>query len=400
MTRHALVLEPRDGFFCKDGRGWTTTATGRTGTLDWPLPSTVRGALRTAWGLAQEGARGHAFEAREWPEATRHLRLDVVLPLRRRSGAAWAARQRLWPAPADALHLPDHPALTALEPRPSPACTLGGTDEPALEALWRARVDDKSKPVALARWWPEDEFVAWLCGKLVAPPDKDALELPKRTDVHLRVDPETQTAQDQMLFSTDVVEMRDKHGWEWALGTAFTLPGDGTPFPAGPLMLGGDRRLVWADALGDDLLRFPEALAAAVPEQGVGGLRLIVVTPAHFSEGWRLPGFKAEGDVFAGRLPQIDADLVLRAAMVPRALPASGWDMASGNKPGGVPKPTRRLVRPGSVYFVRKRDGGAFQADELRRLWLTALGDDTDDGLGRVVAGVWGAAAQDASARR
>ncbi len=392
MTQHVLALDPRDGFFCKDGRGWTTTATGRTGTLDWPLPATVHGALRTAWGFARESARGQALDAREWPEVTRDLRLDLVLPLRRRAGSGWDTAERLWPAPADALHLPGHDhALRALDPRPATRCTLGSSDEPALEALWRARVDGQAKPVPLARWWTDDAFVAWLCGRPVAPPDRDALELPKRTDVHVKVDAATQTAQDSMLFSTDVVEMRSSGGFEWALGTAFTLPDDATPFPPGPLMLGGDRRVVSTERLGDGLLSFPEPLADAA-SSSVPGLRLVVVTPAHFTQGWLLPGFEPRGDVFVGRLPGLDVDLVLRAALVPRPLAASGWDMATvrrDGRPGGAPKRTRRLVRPGSVYFVQRLDGQPFVADDVRRLWLVALGDNTEEGLGRVVAGVW-----------
>ncbi len=396
MTQHVLALHPRDGFFCKDGRGWTTTATGRTGTLDWPLPATVHGALRTAWGFAHERARGRPLDALEWPEATRDLRLDLVLPLRRRAGSGWDAAERLWPAPADALHLPTRDgALHALHPRPVLRCTLGSSDEPALEALWRARVDDKAKPVPLARFWTDDAFVTWLSEKPVAPPERDALELPKRTDVHVQVDATTQTAQDSMLFSTDVVEMRSQGGFEWALGTAFTLPAEATPFPSGPLMLGGDRRLVWTDSLDAGLLSFPERLASAISDDGVPGLRLVVVTPGHFTQGWLLPGFAAHDDMFLGRLPGLDAELVLRAALVPRPLAASGWDMAARPKgrAGGAPKRTRRLVRPGSVYFVRRLDGRTFGADDLRKLWLVALGEHADEGLGRVVAGLWHARA-------
>ena len=49
-----LVLVSRDGWFCKDGRGWRTSSLGRAHGLAWPFPSTVRGALRTAWGRSLE----------------------------------------------------------------------------------------------------------------------------------------------------------------------------------------------------------------------------------------------------------------------------------------------------------------------------------------------------------
>jgi CRISPR-associated protein Cmr3 len=46
-------------------------------------------------------------------------------------------------------------------------------------------------------------------------------------------------------------------------------------------------------------------------------------------------------------------------------------------------------VPPGAVYFLEKADGSAFTAAEFEALWLCALGADCEDGLGRVVPGVW-----------
>ena len=37
------ALLPRDGLFCKDGRGWNTSSVGRSHGHPWPPPSTLRG---------------------------------------------------------------------------------------------------------------------------------------------------------------------------------------------------------------------------------------------------------------------------------------------------------------------------------------------------------------------
>jgi CRISPR-associated protein Cmr3 len=78
--------------------------------------------------------------------------------------------------------------------------------------------------------------------------------------------------------------------------------------------------------------------------------------------------------------------VILRAAFVPRAVHVSGWDMKERR-----PKPTRRLVPAGAVYFFQKIDRAPFAAGEMAGLWLQALGKqgDRDEGFGRVVAGPW-----------
>jgi CRISPR-associated protein Cmr3 len=62
--RFALI--PRDGLFCKDGRGWHTSASGRGHSLEWPWPSTVLGAMRTAWGRGEEQRTGTRFDPSAW----------------------------------------------------------------------------------------------------------------------------------------------------------------------------------------------------------------------------------------------------------------------------------------------------------------------------------------------
>jgi len=41
------------------------------------------------------------------------------------------------------------------------------------------------------------------------------------------------------------------------------------------------------------------------------------------------------------------------------------------------------------VYFLTRADGGTFSGDDARALWMAQLGDDTADGFGCVVPGLW-----------
>jgi CRISPR-associated protein Cmr3 len=66
----------------------------------------------------------------------------------------------------------------------------------------------------------------------------------------------------------------------------------------------------------------------------------------------------------------------------------SGWDLAArGGR--GAPRPTRRLVPAGSVYFFERVDGQPFTRDDALRLWFSAWGRGQTEGFGRLVPGWW-----------
>jgi CRISPR-associated protein Cmr3 len=389
-TRH-LALVPRDGYFFKDGRGWSDAGTGggeRAAALEWPYPTTVRGALRTAYGLERIEREQAPFTPDDWRRHTAGLRIQALLALRRPFGlGGWDPTHRIWAAPADALTLEREPHIEALLPRPLPTAlgTLGRDDDPAREALWKPwRSRPEIKPdAAPARWWTEDHFARWLAQEPVArephPPS-----LPQRLEIHLAVQPDTQTAEDSMLFSTPRTETLA--GWpahEWGLGVRAEIPEE---WSAREVPLGADRRPAWSNDVTDSLFAPPPRLARSWTHPS-RGLRLIVVTPGEF-DGWRLPGFVAKDRQYRGRLPGLPGEFVLRAAFVPRSTSVSGWDMAAANG-RGAPKPVRRLVSAGAVYFLSPAADDGVSWNDARSLWLAQLGAGSDDGLGCVVPGRW-----------
>jgi CRISPR-associated protein Cmr3 len=111
---------------------------------------------------------------------------------------------------------------------------------------------------------------------------------------------------------------------------------------------------------------------------------IVAVTSLCFEPGWLPDGFAVNGKEYRGRLPGLDAELILRAAFVPPPIHVSGWDMAAG-----APKPTSRMVAPGAVYFFERADGRTFCEVDARSLWLAALGARIGEAFVRVVAGAW-----------
>ena len=137
-----FVLRSRDGFFCKDGRGWFTAASGLARGYDWPPPPTLRGALRGAAGRQLETSLGQRLVPAEWPSRTEGVALGRTLPLRRPADAlSFSREQRLWPAPADAVWVTGSEEAERLLPEVSVVPTLGARGQTAIERLWRdARV--------------------------------------------------------------------------------------------------------------------------------------------------------------------------------------------------------------------------------------------------------------------
>jgi CRISPR-associated protein Cmr3 len=384
-----LVLTLRDGLFLKDGREWATSDLGRAHSLSWPMPSTLFGALVTARGRLAE-ARGRNLAAAEWLALAASTELGPSLPVRRPLAPAvpWAAPHRLWPVPADAFFVADDNGkprrLVRLDPQPPQLPSLGRDDDAAREGLWRPGVADQAKPAARPPWWPDAVFVAWLGDPAADRPcgyGYRGFALPRHTQSHVGIDPATLAAREEVLFAHDVVEAIDEDRCEWAIGCRIA-PNEATLRQA---TLGGDRRLARIETAGTDIFAFPPALGAAFAAAKPKGLRLVAVTPAAFERGWLPDGFTAASDdTYRGRLPGADIELILRAALVPRAEHVSGWDMAAGR-----PKPTTRLVPAGAVFHFERADGEPVTAKIAQSLWLLPLGDRTNHGFGRFVPGVW-----------
>lgn len=377
-----LALTPRDGLFCKDGRGWHTSASGRGHGLDWPWPSTVLGALRSAWGRGEEQRTASRFDSGDWRARTASIGLGRTLVLRRPllPTQAWGPAHRVWPVPADALWLEGHVEVYRLDPAPPRSPTLGRDDDDAREALWVPRVADAAKPLGAPRWWSEDLFASWLAGSSVpATAPGRAFETHRRVQAHVGIRPDEHTADEGVLFSHDVVETFDGSA-EWAMGVEVALPSALTPSVA---TLGSDSRLVRVDALTEQAFE-PSGSVLQAFSRASSGLRLVVTSPAWFGRGWLPDGFERSDREYRGRLAGLEADLVLRAAFVPRPLHVSGWDMAAG-----APKATSRVVPAGAVYFFERLDGRPFGEIDARGLWLAPFGARTDEGFGRVVPGTW-----------
>lgn len=379
------LIVPRDPLIFRDGKPFTATPGERANSLPFPFPSTLAGAVRTRSGTDSQGK----FDASRIGELlNKSVRGPVLVEL----DADGSITQRYFPAPADALlvEADDKTRVQrhALAPIEMPQGAL--TDLPNLKLVGHDP-HIKDKPYYKApQFWKWDAMEAWLVrASDDGPFDPQSLgmeELPRDYRTHVSIESSIQTAREGALFQTSGmeftrVELNDEKRMKDAHSLAIALETDAELNP-GVDFLGGERRAVqWQSASKV----FPEAVC---PESIVSKIdkhkkcRLILATPAYFAKGY-LPEYLESN--FGARVV---------AAALPRYQTISGWDYAKPK--GGEPKPTRRVVPAGSVYFlnlenVKDKDIEAF----VKNVWLQPISDENEgkrfqrDGFGLAMLGAW-----------
>lgn len=370
----------------------------------FPLPSSLAGAFRTHVGEAEK--LDYLDEAAQ----QRLMAVAIAGPLPVARELTSERLSTLLPRPADALYGEcvfngggQHWEIARLQPQPLSAD--GWCDLP--EGLWPLlpvlRDKGRRKPHSdEPELWAWSEFARWLTDPAAVTEIEQGVQRPpfeRRT--HVGIDLATLAHCDEALFQTtglDFGPRRAAAGWdEYDYGL---LIRSDTAVVDGFRKLGGESRLAHIAALSaaDDPWPTPspeleERLRQAC--RSGGQIRLVLLTPALFSQGWR-PGWLDER--LEGTPPSAPGlRLRLIAAAIAPWQPISGWDMVAragdgSNRVTGAPKATRRLVPSGSVYWFEVI-AAELTEPPWRDLWLHSLCDreqDRRDGFGLGIVGGWG----------
>ncbi len=351
-----------------------------------PPPSTMAGCLRTAWARASGEPSGPELE-KKFQKA---MELEMTGPLLVNGDS-----QILAPKPADALYF-NHdaaaPCMRRAEPREFEASC--GADLPEGLLPVRLAQSEVGKPGKGPTWWAWEDLLSFRQGQAVthaqlckngwSPPAGD-----RRT--HVAINPVTGTADAGHLFQTEGLDLNApsatddenvsaKVRWPTAVNGLRLLARCSEALGAGLVHLGGERRLA---ALQPE----PERTWPAVPNDWlekiarVGGFCLTLLTPAIFSSGYR-PGWLGP-DLTGNPTDAPGLRLRLRAAVMERWQPHSGWNLAEGQ-----PRQTRKLVPAGAVYWFQIL--GNADVKDLQALWLASISDlRSRDGFGLVLPSPW-----------
>jgi len=375
------IIEPHDSFIARDGRPFGLIAGVRASSLPFPFPSTTTGGVRTRDGLDAEGV----FDTNKTSDVKNlEVRGALLVEIDDDDNVVqWYAN-----APADALLLDaadkdkDKAKVCRLVPGELPNGASTNMPDGLLPLYLKSK--DKSKPHDAPRFWKWDKFKEWL----IEPKDFDVPSLydfgisglPQDERSHVAIEGETQASEEGKLFQTRGLEFtRQKQ--EKKLGTATRLAlavsTDAANINKGVASLGGERRLVsWRDFQGTENIfdsTCPKEIVESIVENQT--CRVVLLTPAYFEQGWK-PTWIIQ-----------DGNLELKAAAIQRTQVISGWDFEIQK-----PKPTRRLVPAGSVFFF-KLNGNKDQIENwIARTWMNCISDDEQsrkDGFGLAVLGTW-----------
>ena len=386
------LITPKAPLVFRDGKPFGTTEN-MADTLNFPLPSTISGALRTAWAESQSDGFDYSKDAKK---LTGKRVLGPLLVKSNNQGQ----HTPLFPAPADSL------CLNSVKTGSSQICRLHpdtlasddeGTDLPHNDLIpVFLDTGNKSKPANNPpAFWTLGAMTEWLAEDKARELDasqQGVRSLPVEVRTHVTIKPETQTAKDGHLFqtagidfshqrnSTDTPGETPQFGWQdgyYSLVSWFQ-----EELPNTCRTIGGEARLGQIQACPGLWPECPPELADALIH--TNSFRLILATPAIFNKGY-LPGFL--DDNLRGELGNLPVQL--KAVATPRWQAGTSWDMAdSKSKHGKAMRTTQRLVPAGAVYWfdILENKTGA----ELQEHWLTSISDErNNDGFGLILPGVW-----------
>lgn len=396
MSVTTLRLTAHDPIIARDGRPFGAGQGNRMRSLSWPLPSVVAGSFRTALVKANPGL--------DFTKATPLdvLRVEVAGAFPMNGGVLYL------PAPNDCVW--DEQRRKVFRVRPIPLAQDGreGVDLPAAGLapvqLAENQAQEDFKPEPVPPCWPLEKYTDWLVtGQLERGSDwfdgsflNAAIH---ETRDHVCLDANTGAAEEGQIFATTGLNVTrlPRHGvpdgksWnerfaEITLAVRVTIAERAFQHVENLSVwhpLGGERRLVhWQQTEENDLWKCPARMQSALESASL--LRMVLVTPAIFDHGWR-PGW-LDADTLEGKPIGDGPTLRLIGISNGRWKAVSGWSLAS---PRG-PKPIRRMVPAGSVYFFEKVEGDGRILGTNG--WLKSVSDapqDRNDGFGLAVWGTW-----------
>lgn len=388
-----LQLTSHDPLVARDGRPFGAGQGNRMRGLPWLLPSVVAGSFRTALVKSREGVN---FSG-DIPQRLMQIAVAGIFPVH--DGNLYL------PAPNDAVMEPDKngKGIKSLH-RAVPQSITGGCDLPedSLQPvmLSESQAGEDFKPAEVPTWWPAGKYTEWLLGKKMCF-DPSFLGSPlSETRDHVSLDAERGAAAEGQIFSTVGLNLTHlpRFGMESSkhlserfaeihLSTRVNIPDSEITLKMDPSFrinhsLGGERRMVHWQRCEKQVTGWvcPDEIREVLIQ--AEQVRMILATPGIFKDGWK-PGWLNEQ--LEGAPPGCDSKLKLVGVCNHRWKAISGWSLA---EPRG-PKPIRRMVPAGSVYFFKCEKGAA---TKLADQWLQPVSDheqERRDGFGLAVWGTW-----------
>lgn len=323
-------LEATDTLFFRDGRPFSAGEDAWANSLFPPAPGVAYGVLRSIF-------FGHNMDK------FRHvddIKLDGSLKIKlRHMLLSVSGKGACFPLPADLLRNNKSGDIQPLILEDKPKGLVASYND-GLEGMLLAPFKEKSDDLFGKALLDADQFQRYLDGDKVERIVELDEYLSTEAKVGLARSFETRHAEDGMLYKVryrrpfGAIKEFDKSKFK-QLHFLFGFEGQALP-AKGVTKFGGDGKLSSFQKLqkGIELPKHPEFKTNET-------CKMYLATPAVFVEGWQPRKFFT------------DHGFQLLTAAIPKGRPMGGWDMT---KNGGGPKPMRKTVPAGSVYFLKVLD--------------------------------------------
>lgn len=381
-----LFLQPNDTFFFRDGRPFTKGEQSEGHSIFPPFPSTVLGALRTAY-IAEFGDlslfySGGMRETIGTPESLANaIRVRGVFLANRRNNQT-DRMEIFFPAPLDLVYKKiekrdDHTPLHLLTPQSKNFASNGIISTPL---IWSTSESIDFDADGLLRMGAITRYLQGNDQNLLLTNRTTLVERESKTGIAR--DRHTLSSEEHMLYRIDMSRFKNRDG-NYGFVVDYECPRD---LPQkGLLKLGGEGKgFVYQysnydiDPLSSHLERIKRAI------QSTGRFKLYFATPTIFDGGW-LPSW-LNSDTLSGEYPLENAapiSLKLITAAIGKPVPVGGWDMAKGEA-----KPTYRAVPAGSVYYFELMDRERID-DLIAAFHYQNISEErSEEGFGLVLIGV------------
>lgn len=340
-----LFLQPTDTFFFRDGRPFTKGEQSEGYSIFPPFPSTVLGALRTAY-IAENGGLAD-FNAGKMKSAigTKCSLDDASIQIK----GVFLGNSNLelyYPIPKDLVSKKDANDCKLHTLTVESSADFDSNSKLSNNLIWnipKEQVEQESSSVLMQSVCRE--YLSGYTDNLIFEKTNFVIDEPK---VGIARSRETMTAEEGMLYRINMKRFDDTPN---APQLGFVVNCGGISFPDnGMVKLGGEGKAFTychtthiPDPLDEEYRKEIQELI-----QETQMFKLYLVTPTIFTQGW-LPDWIQSHDLRSEPSSQISLELI--TAAVGNYVTIGGWDVANTR-----PKPAYRAVPAGSVYYFRLRD--------------------------------------------
>lgn len=378
-----IFLQPNDTFFFRDGRPFTKGEQSEGHSIFPPLPSTVLGALRTAY-IAEFGDLSLFYSGKMQDLIGTPKSLCNAIRLR---GIFFASSrdnqlEMFFPVPLDLIYKKSDEQdrnipLHLLAPTSKHFASNRVTDNPL---TWSTRESIDSDAEGLLRLGAIRRYLQGNENNLLLTDRATLVEREPKTGMTRSED--TLSSEEHMLYRIDMSRFKNSDG-NYGFVVDYECP-ENLP-QKGLLKLGGEgKSFVYRDIdLNIDLLssHFQRVKTAI---KSTGKFKLYFVTPTIFQHGW-LPSW-LKTDSLSGEYPLADRppiSLRLITTAVGKPIPVGGWNMAKGKA-----KPTYRAVPAGSIYYFELSDRNRID-DLITAFHYQNISDErSEEGFGLALIGI------------